>query len=228
MSASLHLLAAVLLVLGHAVPSAPGLRESLIARLGRSGFMVLHSLVSLATLGFIAWTYWQVDSIVMLFWPPPELRLLVLLLMPLAFLLIAGRLATPFGDLRQPPPPRGIYRLCRFPGSLGLLLWATLHILSTGDSARVTLFGAMAAIALWAMIKNERVLRRAAAPEAVRFLSGTSLLPGLAILSGRQHWPRSEIGWRWPLLAMAAYLLVLFLHPFVFGVDPLQGALSWP
>lgn len=190
--------------------------------------MVLHSLVSLFTLGFLVWTYWQIDSFVMLYWPPAEMRWLALILMPFAFLLIAGRLATPFGEPKQPHGPRGIYRICRFPGSLGLLLWALLHIGATGDSARVTLFGAMAAIALWAMIKNDLVLRRSDTAAAVAFRAGTSLVPGLAILAGRQSWPRGELGWRWPAAALAAYLLVLFLHPFIFGVDPLQGAVSWP
>lgn len=227
MTLSLHLLAALLLVLGHAVPSAPGLRERLIAGLGRGGFVALHSAVSLATLAFLVWTYLRVESVA-LYWPPEALRWLAVALMPLAFLLVAGRIATPFGSLRQPRAPRGIYRLCRFPGSLGLLLWALLHLGATGDSARVVLFGAMAAIALWALFKNETLLRRAGTGAAARFHAGTSLLPGLAILAGRQSWPRGELGWRWPAAALTAWLALLLLHPLIFGVDPLGGALSWP
>lgn len=227
MTFSLHLLAAALLVLGHAVPSAPGLRERLIAGLGRAGFVALYSAVSLATLAFLVWTYRQVES-APLYWPPEALRWAALALMPLALLLVAGRIATPFGALRQPRAPRGIYRLCRFPGSLGLLLWALLHLGATGDSARVTLFGAMAAIALWALVKNEILLRRAGTAAAGRFRAGTSLLPGLAILAGRQPWPRGELGWGWPAAALAAWLGLLLLHPLLFGVDPLQGALPWP
>lgn len=91
MALSLHLLAAVLLVLGHAVPSAPGLRERLIAGLGRDGFVALHSAVSLATLAFLVWTYLRVESVA-LYWPPEALRwaavaawLALLLLHPLLF-----------------------------------------------------------------------------------------------------------------------------------------------
>jgi len=227
MTFSLHLLAAALLVLGHAVPSAPGLRERLIAGLGRGGFVALHSGISLATLAFLVWTYLRVESVV-LYWPPEALRWAAVALMPLAFLLLAGRIATPFGELRQPRAPRGIYRLCRFPGAFGLLLWALLHLGATGDSARVVLFGAMASIALWSLLKNEILLRRAGTAAAARFHAGTSLLPGLAILAGRQSWPRGELGWRWPAAALAAWLALLLLHPLLFRVDPLRGALPWP
>jgi uncharacterized membrane protein len=47
--------ATILLIASHLLPSAPGVRESLIARLGRGGFYAWYSLLSLLALGFVLW-----------------------------------------------------------------------------------------------------------------------------------------------------------------------------
>jgi uncharacterized membrane protein len=202
-SSAYYLLAALVLFASHAIPSWPGVRKALMARLGRAGFMAFHSVLSAAALALFvhAWRgAGAMDGLV--FQPVPAAAPLAVALMPVAFILVALRLTTPFGTAC------GVYRLVRFPGSLGLLLWSVLHILATGDIRRVILFATMAAMALFAMVKNGWVLRRDGGI-------------GAAVPAGGLCQAWREIGWWRPLAGLAAWGLVLASHATIFGVDPL-------
>ncbi len=214
--------AALGLFASHAVLSAPGVRPALIRSLGRSGFQALHAAVSVIALAVFAWAYAAFDANRMLYAPLPGSGPGAVLLMPIAFLLVAGRLMTPFGELAAPKPPHGIYRITRFPGSTGLLIWAGLHLAATGDLRRVVLFATMAAIALFAILKNDWVLRRADNSEARGFRAATSVVPFAAIIAGRQRLASGEIGWRFPVVALLPYAALLLAHPLLFEVDPLD------
>lgn len=219
MTASLAL-AAALLFLSHALPSWPGVRPALIARLGRGGFVTIHSVGSLLTLTLFVLAYRAADGGEVLFTPFDWAAPLVAVAMPVVFLLLVARVTTRFGSQSVPNPPRGIFRLTRAPGSLALLLWACAHLNATGDGRRVLLFGTMAAIALFALVKNEIVLGRSPAGSAFR--AETSLLP----LAGPQGVRGAlaglaEMGPARLAGGLAAYGGMLLLHPWLFGVEPL-------
>lgn len=215
--------AALFLFASHALPSWPGLRPALIARMGRGGFVALHSLGSTLALLLFVWAYREAAGGAPLFTPARWAAPLVVALMPVAFLLVVARVTSKAGHPEAPNPPKGIFRITRYPGSLGLLLWALLHLQATGDGRRVVLFVTMAAIALFAMAKNDWVLRRSAAGRAYR--AETSVLPFAAILTGRQRLALGEIGreigWWRPLAGLAAYAGMIAVHPLLFGIDPL-------
>ena len=221
MSTSLYLLAAAALFASHAVPSWPGVRPALIARMGRTGFVTLHSLLSLAALALFAHAYLAAEVGGWVFFPAEGAAKLVVALMPAAVFLVVARLMRRAGEPQAPRPPAGVFRITRHPGSVGILLWALLHLQATGDVRRVILFATMAAIALFAIAKNDWVLRRAATPEAAAYRAGTSIIPFAAILAGRQRLAPGEIGWAPVLAALATYAALLVAHPHVFGVDPL-------
>ena len=221
MSTLLYLAAAILLFASHAVPSWPGVRPALLGRFGRPGFMALHSLLSLATLTLFVLAYRGADTAGHLFFPADGAAAVAVALMPVAFILMVARVTTRFGEPAAPRAAAGIYRITRFPGSMGLLLWALLHLQATGDARRFILFATMAAIALFAMAKNDWVLRRSSSPEAAAFRAETSALPFAAILTGRQRLNWREIGWGRVLGGIALFAAVLHAHPLVFGVDPL-------
>lgn len=214
--------AALALFASHAVLSAPGIRPALILRLGRSGFHGLHATVSTATLAAFIWAYAGLDENFPIYPPLPHAGRAAVIVMPVAFFLVTARLMTPFGDPASPPPPRSIYRITRHPGSIGLLVWAGLHLAATGDLKRAVLFATMAGIALFAILKNEWVLGRARGPEARSFRAASSVLPLAAVLRGRQRLRLGEIGWRIPLFALIGYGAMLLAHPVLFGVDPLD------
>lgn len=226
--------AACLVFLSHAVPSWPGVRERLRARLGRIGFGVLHGLGSTAALAWLIIAYRAQESRDMLFTPAPWAPGLAVCLTPLAFALIALRLFCPPGELHAPEPPRGIYRLTRAPGALGTLLWALAHLQATGDGLRVGLFGLFALIALFSLVKNRYAMSLADTTEVRAFLRDTAVTPGLALLTGRQRFVGAEWAAEWlsprPLAALAVAAAVWagvlgWAHPRLFGVDPLSLAL---
>lgn len=203
--------AVVLLVLGHAVTSAPAVRRTLLARLGRAGFYALYSFVSIALLILVVASYRAADPGVWLYTRPSFAPLLAVVLMPVALFLIVGRLTTPAST-----PPTGIDRLTSVPGSTGALLWALLHLLNLGSARQVILFTGMAAIALIALIKNHRI-----APPARK---RAGWIPALAILAGHERLVGAEIGWWRLALTLVLYAVLLWLHPLVFGRDPLLAA----
>ncbi|MBP2300259.1 NnrU family protein [Azospirillum picis] len=213
-------LSAALLFLSHAVPSWPGVRPALIARLGRGGFATLHSAGSLATLALFILAYRAADGGEIVFTPAGWAAPLVVAVMPLVLVLLVARVTTRFGSQDAPNPPCGIYRLTRAPGSLALLLWAMAHLNATGDGRRVLLFATMAAIALFALVKNEVVLRRSPGGRAYR--AETALLPFTAP-QGLRGGMRglAEMGAARLAGGLAAYGAMLLLHPWLFGVDPL-------
>lgn len=212
-------LAALILFASHALPSWPGVRPALMARLGRTGFKVAYSLLSLGALALFIVAYRAADGAGLLFVPLGWADPLVVAGMPPVFLLLVGRVTTRFGDPSAPNPPVGIYRVTRFPGSVGLLAWALLHLQATGDGRRAVLFGTMAAIALFAMVKNDWILRRGEAGRAYR--AETSILPFAAMLGGRHSVAWREIGWARLVGGLAAYAAMILAHPHLFGIDPL-------
>jgi uncharacterized membrane protein len=201
--------ALAVLALTHWVSSAPGIRPAAIRRMGLTGFRAAHSLVSLAVVGWLIVAYGNADG-PWLWMPPAWGRWLAVFGMPLALWLVVARLFERPGDT-----PAGIYRITAVPGSLGLLIWASLHLLNLGEARAILLFGTFAAMALAAMIKNWK-----AAPPARRHVG---LLPGFAILSGRAPAGLGDLRALPALLAIGLWGLLLILHPIVIGPDPLAG-----
>ncbi len=211
----------ILLFLGHAIPSAPGVRPWLLSLLGRPVFMTLYSILSLAILwGFVA-AYRGVENNWQLFPPIPQAHLVLTLLMPIPIFLVIGRMTTKASDFSQAISAKGIYRITRAPGSVGLLIWASLHLLATADAKRVVTFATLALIALYALLKNEWVLRRDPGEGAASYRNSTSIIPGAAIVGRRQLLSISEIGVGRVLATIAFFALLLWGHPLIFGVDPL-------
>jgi uncharacterized membrane protein len=208
---ALLIAATILVIASHVVPSAPGLRGRLIERLGRAGFYVCYSLTSLLTLGLLIWSYRAAGPQEWLYTPSPTVRIVALVVMLIATFLVTARLTT-----RAPPDhPYGIYRATAVPGSLGVLLWALVHLVNLGETRAVVVFAGLAVMSLIALIKN-----LALAAPAYR---DVGWLPFEAIGRRRGGPIWREIGW-WRLgLALVVYASLLHLHPIVIGRDPLAG-----
>lgn len=199
--------------LSHWLPSSPRLRPVLTGALGTRGFHIAYSMLSLAVVAWLIAAYGRAAGSGWLWLPPLWARWAIVLGMPVALWLVLARLMTRPGE-----EPAGIYRLTAAPGSVGILLWALLHLLNAGQSRAVALFAAFAVIALAAAVKNLRT-----APRARR---KAGLLPSLAILRGRMAFARRDVDWRPAALALALWAGLLTLHPMVIGPDPLAGLLN--
>jgi uncharacterized membrane protein len=162
-------------------------------------------------------------------WPQlPWTRWVPNLLVPLAILLAVFGLpagTTTLGGPRMPrldPSRPGFAALTRHPLLWALALWATAHLAPNGDLAHVILFGGFALLALVAMPAFDARARAALSPEAARAYFGATALLSLGPLRHARWWRdvvRPRAGRL--ILALALWLAILLLHPWVIGVSPL-------
>ncbi len=219
-------LASAAFVASHLGLSATPLRATLVARLGETGFQILYGLVAVLTLGTLIAAYSQASHQVYL-WPPgPGVRHLPLLMMPLALILIAGGVLVPnpsatgmTGVLDRPEPAQGVLRITRHPVMWGVGLWATAHVLANGDLASLLFFGGFLLTALGGAAHLDRRMAAAQGDRWRRFAEATSFVPFAALLAGRQRWAWAELR-RPALWGLGVFVLLLVLHPALFGVRP--------
>lgn len=217
-------LALLAFVGGHFLFAGTPLRATMVDLVGgEARFRGVFSLFSAVTLIWVILAYGRAPLEPL--WPDvPALRLVAILLMPIATILVVCGLSTPnataVGGERaadMPDPVPGIMKVTRHPFLWGVTIWALAHLPANGDKASVMLFVAMAILAIGGMksidAKSQRRLGAAWGPIAMR----SSLLPFGAIASGRAKLSLAEIGWMRIAGGVALYLLLLLAHPWIAG-----------
>lgn len=212
-------LATAAFLLTHFVTSTP-LRPRLVAAMGEWPYRGVYSAVAFATLGWMIWAY--------VYAPRETLwagwRELPIFVMPFALILMAcGYFRNPTmvgaeGLLRSEDPARGMIRITRHPIMWGLMLWAAAHLLARGDSKSLVFFGSFIVLAALGTLAMDR--RKRGNPDWGRFAVATSHVPFVAILQGRNRIDWREIGWKRPLIGLAVFFVLVWLHPWLFGVRP--------
>jgi uncharacterized membrane protein len=130
----------------HLMPSAaPGIKQSLVDKLGFNGYRGIFSLLVLTAIGLMI-LGWRSAQPVLVYLPIEGLRSMSLSVMTLAFLFLAasGR-------------PSRFARIARHPQLTGLLLWTIAHLMVNGDSRSLTLFGGLG---LWSVVEMIMLNRR--------------------------------------------------------------------
>lgn len=168
---------------GHLLPSVPSIRAALVENLGEKRYRLAYSLVALFGLVLVAVGYSGREYIHV--WAPLEQsRTMALHGMPIAFILLAA------ANMKT-----WTRRILRHPMSLGILLWALLHLSANGDLYSVILFGSFAVYAVVSAVSAEiRGKRRGDNTAAVRY-------DLFAILGG-----------------VLVYKAILHMHGWLFGV----------
>lgn len=227
MSAALWVtgLASAAFVISHLALASHVMRDPLVARFGEKGFQGLYAVIALLILVAMMLAYSQAP-LIFLWIPGHGLRHLPLLVMPLALVLIAGSLLAPnpsavgkSGALDQAEPARGVLRITRHPMMWGIALWAVAHILANGDWASLLFFGGLLLTAILGSLHLDRRMASDQGERWARFAAATSYIPFAALLGGRQRWSWSEWG-RPALFGLGAFIALLLLHPYLFGVRP--------
>ena len=196
----------------HFVTSTP-LRPALVRVMGEWPYRGAYSLVAFVTLGWMIWAYTQT---------PRELlftgwRNAPYVVMPLVFVLIAcgyWRNPTMVGAdklLKSEDPARGLIRITRHPLMWGVMLWAASHIAARGDTKSLVFFGGFLLRAGAGTLLMDG--RKKSNPDWPRFATVTSNIPFVAIAQGRNRMRWREIGWLRPAVGLAAFFLVLLIHP---------------
>lgn len=213
-----HLALAVLVFLAsHSLTNRPALRRRGEAALGRPGFLLAYSLLSVAVLAWMVAAY-AAAPVLLLWEQQPWMRWAPLLAMlPACLLLFAGMTTpNPFsigpGGKGYDPGRPGILRLTRHPVLWGLALWAGAHLVPNGDVAAWMLFLPLLLLALAGPAILDRKRRRSLGEEEWRLIAAPT---------GRCHLAPVEIRWwRW-LGGVALYALLLHAHLPVIGASPL-------
>jgi uncharacterized membrane protein len=206
----------------HYVSSTP-LRAAVVKTLGENAYLGLYSLVSFATLGWMIWAYPRAPAATL--WP--GLRLAPLAAMPVALvLLVCGLMSRnpsavrQQGALRSAEAARGILRVTRHPMMWAFALWGLCHVLARGDAASLIFFGGFVLLALSGTLLIDARKAATLGEDWTHFAAATSNIPFAAIISGRNSFRLGEIGWIKILSALALYVVLLLLHPYVFGQRP--------
>jgi len=208
----------------HYVSSTP-IRGGLVSLLGENVYLGLYTLISLVALGWMIWAY--VKAPYERLWWGDEFKAWAVALMPASLVLIACGLLTrnpsavrQESALRSMGEPRGILRITRHPVMWGIALWAAVHLIARGDKASAIFFGALLLLALSGPVLIDARKDRTIGVDWQRFAAITSNIPFATILQGRNQFRFDEIGWGKVLVGLALYFVLVFLHPYLFGVRP--------
>lgn len=169
-------------------------RPALIARLGKTAYRILFSIVSIGVLALIVYGFarYRAEEWIDVWYPPLAMRHITLALMlPAVILLFAAFL------------PGHIRTWTRYPALLAVKIWAFAHLLANGDLGSIILFGGFLA---WAVIA--RIMLKRAPPAAPEDSDGGG-------------WTNDVIAVVFGVVAYAA--LGFVFHPVVIGVPVFGG-----
>lgn len=133
----------------HLAPTIPGFRASLIARMGLTGYRVVHSIASVLALWLLIAGFGaaRADPNNIVLWNPPTwTRHMAYVAMLPAFILLAASVI-----------PSRIRTRTRQPILIAVFIWSLAHLSANGDVAGALLFGAFL---LWAVFDIFSLARR--------------------------------------------------------------------
>lgn len=208
----------------HLLPQATGLKPRLAQVLGRRGYLLAYSLVSVALLAWAVAAAGRAPVVPLLdqaHWH----RVAANLLMPCALALAVFGIGAPNpfafeGRAAGFDPARpGIAGLTRQPLLWALAIWAGVHLLANGDLAHVALFLPLFVLAAGGIALAERSARRRLGAYWTRLSARTGVLPLAAAFRGRWRPRHPPPGGRLAL-ALALWAALWHLHQPVIGVWP--------
>ena len=216
--------AMALFLISHRLPAMLGAKAALQAALGRSGYTLVFSALSLGLLWWLIAAAGRAPFVPLwdqVLWH----RWAVNLIMPLAGALAVFGVAeaNPFafeGRATGFDPDRpGIAGLTRQPLLWALALWSGAHLLPNGDLAHMLLFGPMLVFSLAGMgiVERRRKLAMGKA-EWERLTARTGIVPFAALLTGR--WRPQGISWARLVIWAFVWAALWHLHMPVIGVWP--------
>ena len=202
------------------------LRAALSRRLGERGFQGAFALLSLGSLIWLCVAYSKAPCAPL--WTAPRfLYYAPIAIMPLAFVLLAGAFTVPNPTaagseraLERDEPARGALRITRHPFLVAVASWSFVHALVNANQASLWFFGSFCLTALVGMRDIDRKRERLSPEAYARYCSRTSIVPFVAIASGRNRLVLREL---WLPLAIGCVLTLLMLafHDDLFRVRPL-------
>ena len=191
--ASLLITTGVLFVGSHMLLSHP-LRAPLAGRLGQRGFLIVYSIVALATFAMIvqAWRgmppespLWTVDDPL---WILASLIVLVASILFMGSLIGNPALPAPNAAAAAEAPPRGVYAITRHPMMWGFTLWAFAHALVMPTPGQIILSAIIAFLALVGSAGQDAKKARLMGDSWRHWAARTSFVPFARQVGGTIPW----------------------------------------
>lgn len=187
-----------------------------------------YSVLSLGSLAWLFYAFMMADDVTL--WMDHAWQAwITLILAPMGLFLIVCGLLSPNPasvTFRRSEQVGAIVAVTRHPVLWGFFLWAFGHVFPNGEERGLILFGGFSLFSLFGMVILERRARRRLGARWLEIQASTSILPFIAVLSGRAHL-RSD--WIMGVSLFVAVVTTAFLlfafHEVLFGVDPLLLAL---
>jgi len=228
------LAATVAFIGGHFLLSSAPLRIPLVRALGPGGFTPVYALLVGAAFLWMLAAYAAAPAVAV-WYPPPALRWVPLLVMPFALILAVAGLTAPNPTAvggekvvaRAAGTPHtlvgGIFTVTRHPFLWGATLWAVSHLLVNGTAADMILMGGVLVLSLGGMRHIDRRREAALGADWGPIRMTTSLVPFAAIVEGRTKFDWRGIGWWRPVVGLLLYGALLHFHQFIAGVPALPS-----
>ncbi len=202
--------------LTHSVPVRPRVKARIVAAIGRRGFTVAYSCLSIAMLVWVIVAAGRAPFIGLWDWEPWQNHV-TLTCMLAACLIAALAIGRPnplsFGgahnDQFDPTRP-GLIGWMRHPLLVALLLWAAGHLVPNGNLAHVILFGVFAVFSLVGMRIIDRRQKRVMGQDRWGALAQTKRT--LSVTSN---------GIMRVVIGLFVYALLITLHGPIIGVVPI-------
>jgi uncharacterized membrane protein len=219
--------AAIVWIFVHLGIAGTSLRGRLVQRTGERGFQAAFSILSVATLVWLALAWGAAGPVRVLWQAPGWLVVGCMALMVPAVILFVGSVTTPnptmvggHPALKSDTPAVGILRVTRYPMLWSFALWAATHLVIIGTLGGAIFTGAFLIVAVAGMFSIDAKYAKRVPEQWAAFARVTSIVPFAAIVQRRNHFAFAEIGlWR-IAVAVVFWFVLVALHPLVYGVNP--------
>jgi uncharacterized membrane protein len=226
-----NLIAAALVFLSiHLFVSGTRLRDAITKAIGERPYLGLFALASLIVIVWLVSAYNAASASAenrVLYDLGIGVRHLAIPVVALAFLLGVQGLLTPNPTSVQQENTaasegtvKGVLRITRHPFLWGVMIWSAFHTAANGDLASVIFFGTFFVNALLGTFLIDAKRKRKLGRVWDSFAYKTSNLPFAAALSGRNKLKIGESFGERFWVALATFLIVLFVHAWLFGASP--------
>ncbi|AJD49920.1 denitrification regulatory protein [Isoalcanivorax pacificus W11-5] len=215
----------VLFAATHTVLCHPPVRAPLVSRLGLRGYLLLYSLVALATFVPLVWVFFASRTAHTVPLPvlvqTPGIWWLTMALMGVAILLLVLGFSrpNPVSVLmnRSGAAAAGALRITRHPAFMGVALMGAAHLLVNHSLLDRVFFGGLLLYALLGCAHQDWRRRQAGEPGTREYFAETSFLPFVAILQGRNRLVLRELNPLALVLAVLLFGLIFLFHHRVMG-----------
>ncbi len=226
------LITALALFVGTHFAMSHPLRSPLVARLGATGFQLLYTFVSFATLGAAAVAFraaplgeplWAVDDGL---WVVSTVLMLAASILLLGAFVRNPAMAMPGAEAAALAPARGVFAITRHPMMWSFALWSLSHVLIAPRPPVIVLCGFVAFLALAGAAGQDRKKAVLMGGAWQDWASRTSYWPFGGQLSGRISWGAATPGMHALGGGLVVWLLATWAHPLA-GAGMSAGIWRW-